>query len=199
MNYLAHIYLSGTHTELRFGNFIADAVPGKQYEIYTKGIQDGILLHRAIDTFTDQHPIFRKHSKLLFPDFGHYGRVIVDMFYDHFLASLWNNYHPQTLEIFAEDFYNEIDKQEEFLPQKMRKAFPYMKEQNWLIQYRSIAGLETILGQMERRTKFESNLSASVKNLEIHYSVFKNDFEVFFEQIQIFVSSRINSSINTII
>ena len=88
MNYLAHIYLSGTHTELRFGNFIADAVPGKQYAVYAKGIQEGILLHRAIDTFTDRHHIFRKHSKLLFPDFRHYSRVIVDMFYDHFLASL---------------------------------------------------------------------------------------------------------------
>ena len=80
MNYLAHVYLSGTHTELRFGNFIADAVPGKQYEGYARGIQDGIQLHRAIHTLTDQHPIFRKHSKLLFPDFGHYSRVIVDMF-----------------------------------------------------------------------------------------------------------------------
>ena len=74
-----------------------------------------------------------------------------------------------------------------------------MKEQNWVIQYKSIAGLETILVQMERRIKFESNLSASVMNLEAHYPVFKNDFKVFFEQIQIFVSSRINSSINTII
>ena len=80
MNYLAHIYLSGTHTELRFGNFIVDAVPGKEYDICTKGIQDGILLHRAIDTFTDQHTIFRKHGKLLFPDFGHYSRVIVICF-----------------------------------------------------------------------------------------------------------------------
>ncbi|MDG1058622.1 MAG: acyl carrier protein phosphodiesterase [Flavobacteriaceae bacterium] len=199
MNYLAHIYLSGTHTELRFGNFIADAVPGKQYAVYAKGIQEGILLHRAIDTFTDQHPLFRKHCKLLFPDFGHYSRVIVDMFYDHFLASLWHNYHPQTLEKFSEDFYNEIDQQKALLPHKMKRAFPYMKEQNWLIQYKSIVGLETILSQMERRTQFESNLSASVKNLETHYSIFKNDFEVFFEHIQIFVSSRISSSNNSII
>ncbi len=54
-----------------------------------------------------------------------------------------------------------------------------MKEQNWLIQYRSIAGLETILGQMERRTKFESNLSASAINLEAYYLVFKNDLKFF--------------------
>ena len=94
---------------------------------------------------------------------------------------------------------DEIEQQEGLLPDKMKRAFPYMKAQNWLTQYRSITGLETILGQMERRTKFESNLSASVKNLEAHYPVFKNDFEVFFEQIQIFVSSRINSSINTIL
>lgn len=121
------------------------------------------------------------------------------MFYDHFLASLWHNYHPQTLEKFSEDFYNEIDQQKALLPHEMKRAFPYMKEQNWLIQYKSIVGLETILSQMERRTQFESNLSASVKNLETHYSIFKNDFEVFFEQIQIFVSSRINSSNNSII
>ena len=74
------------------------------------------------------------------------------------------------------------------MPNKIRRAFPYIKEQNWLIQYRSIVGLETILGQMEWRTKFESNLSASVINLEAYYLVLKNDFEVFFEQIQIFVS-----------
>ena len=123
MNYLAHIYLSGTHTELRFGNFIADAVPGKQYEGYAKGIQDGILLHRAIDTFTDQHPIFRKHSKLLFPDFGHYSRVIVDMFYDHFLASLWNNYHPQTLEMFSADFIMKLNNKRNFYPIKLKGLF----------------------------------------------------------------------------
>ena len=145
MNYLAHIYLSGIHTELRFGNFIAYAVPDKQYEFYAKGIQDGILLHRAIDTFTDKHPIFRKHNKLLFQDFGHYSRVIVNMFYDHFLTSLWNNYHTQTFEIFSIDFYNEINQYEELLPDKMKRGFPYMKEQNWLIQYRSLTGIDSIL------------------------------------------------------
>ena len=67
------------------------------------------------------------------------------MFYDHFLASLWNNYHTQTFEIFSIDFYNEINQYEELLPDKMKKGFPYMKEQNWLIQYRSITGLDSIL------------------------------------------------------
>ena len=81
----------------------------------------------------------------MFQDFGHYSRVIVNMFYDHFLTSLWNNYHTQTLEIFSIDFYNEINQYEELLPDKMKRGFPYMKEQNWLIQYRSLTGLDSIL------------------------------------------------------
>lgn len=194
MNYLAHIYLSGVDSDLRFGNFIADSVVGKEYESYPKSIQKGILLHRAIDTFTDQHPIFRKHTKLLFNDFGHYSRVIVDMFYDHFLASLWNNYHPQKLQHFSEDFYAQVILQEELFPFRMKKAFPHMRRNNWLLQYQTLEGLEIILGQMERRTTFESNLKASVKNLEDHYSIFKTDFETFFEEIQIFVSSEINNN-----
>ena len=53
MNYLAHIYLSGGDPEVTVGNFMADAVKGKDYQNYSEGIQRGIILHRAIDTFTD--------------------------------------------------------------------------------------------------------------------------------------------------
>ena len=109
MNYLAHIYLSGANIDLRFGNFIADSVPGKKYMDYSGTIQEGILLHRKIDSFTDQHSIFRAHKKLLFEDHGHYSAVLIDMFYDHFLASLWHQYHEQTLEQFSLDFYNQIE------------------------------------------------------------------------------------------
>jgi acyl carrier protein phosphodiesterase len=193
MNYLAHIYLSGANWELKFGNFIADSVPGKQFNNYPEKIRKGILLHRAIDDFTDKHPIFREHTKLLFKDYGHYSRVIVDMYYDHFLAALWSQYHSQNLEDFTIEFYALIDKEFDLLPHKMKRAFPYMKTQNWLLQYKTISGLELILEQMEKRTKFDSNLKKSTSNLREDYDVFKNGFLLFFEDIQIFVSSKIES------
>ncbi|MDD3273470.1 MAG: DUF479 domain-containing protein, partial [Bacteroidales bacterium] len=58
MNYLAHIYLSGSNRQLQVGNFIGDFVKGRKHENYPKGIQKGILLHREIDRFTDCHPLF---------------------------------------------------------------------------------------------------------------------------------------------
>ena len=193
MNYLAHIYLSGVNRELKFGNFIADSVAGKQYKNYSETIQKGILLHRAIDNFTDNHKIFRKHTKMLFKDYRHYSRVIVDLYYDHFLASLWSQYNSQKLEDFTKEFYDQIEEEFELLPDKMKRAFPYMKSQNWLLKYETISGLELILGQMENRTKFDSNLKKSISNLVENYDVFKNGFVVFFQDLQIFVSSKIQS------
>ena len=115
------------------------------------------------------------------------------MYYDHFLAALLSQYHSQDLENFTKEFYALIDKEFDLLPHKMKKIFPYMKNHNWLLQYKTISGLELILGQMEKRTKFDSNLKKSISNLKEDYDVFKNGFHLFFEDIQIFVSSKIES------
>ena len=88
MNYLAHVYLSGSDKDLIIGNF--DLIMSKKSLFnYPETIQKGILLHRKIDDFTDHHPDL-KNVTLLFPQFRHYSRVIVDMFFDHFLAAQWD-------------------------------------------------------------------------------------------------------------
>ena len=84
MNFLAHIYLSGDNDLIKIGNFMADGIRGRQYEKYPLEIQKGIILHRAIDTFTDAHPIFRQSTKRLHQNYHHYAGVIVDVFYELF-------------------------------------------------------------------------------------------------------------------
>ena len=65
MNFLAHIYLSGEDQGITIGNFIADGIKGKKYLSYSEDMQKGILLHRSIDSFTDQHPVVRQSTKRL--------------------------------------------------------------------------------------------------------------------------------------
>ena len=88
MNYLAHVYLSGSDQNIMIGNFIADSIKGSKYLEYPIAIQKGILLHRKIDSFTDHHPSFRNSTKKLHQRYGHYSGIIVDIFYDHFLAKI---------------------------------------------------------------------------------------------------------------
>ncbi len=187
MNYLAHVYLSGSDKDLIIGNFIADHVKGKAYLDYPETIQKGILLHRKIDDFTDHHPLFKKNVTLLFPQFRHYSRVIVDMFFDHFLAAQWELYHPDPLEDFSRQFYLLMQEYSGSLPDKTKKILPILSKYNWFVAYQSLEGLEDILFQMSQRTRFPSNMSLAVLNLEKNYSNITLDFKVFFNELEDFV------------
>ncbi len=190
MNFLAHIYLSGKNEDLRFGNFIADFVRGNQLNQYRLGVQKGIQLHRAIDTFTDQHSIFRQHCKLLFPEHGHYARVIMDVVYDHFLASSWKKYHSDSLETYADAFYKDTSKKMEDLPIKMQGMFATMRKQNWLVQYASIQGLENILMHMSKRTSFPSHFDRAITKIQQNKEEMLPQFHRFFEELCLFSNNH---------
>lgn len=59
MNFLAHAFLSGDDPDVLFGNFVADSIKGNMLTNYSPEIQKGVVLHRAIDEFTDHHPVVR--------------------------------------------------------------------------------------------------------------------------------------------
>ena len=197
MNYLAHIYLSGNDNDIKIGNFIADFIYGNQYQDYSENIKKGILLHRYIDTYTDAHPVFRQSKKRLFPEFRHYSSVIIDMFYDHFLAKNFSTYSSLTLENFSSNFYSILKSNQDYLPKKVQELIPVMTKYNWLLSYRNIDDLQSILKQMNHRTKYETALHLSIANLEADYDLYENEFKLFFadmlqEQTKMFKSLNIN-------
>ncbi len=184
MNYLAHIYLSGTNEEVIIGNFIADGIKGKKYEKYPADIQKGILLHRSIDSYTDSHPIVKKSTSRLHEHYSHYSGVIVDILYDHFLAKNWKHYSNVPLAIFVDKFYTLLKEHFEILPPRIQRMMPHMIDNNWLYSYRTVEGIGTILAQMNVRTKGVSKMNLAVYDLERHYDAFENEFVHFFEELQ---------------
>lgn len=170
---------------------MADGVRGNQFLTYDSEIQKGIVLHRAIDTFTDAHPIFRKCTKRLHSEYHHYSGVIVDVFFDHFLAKNWKTYSEEPLENFVSNFYTSLTTYENHLTEKAKMMQPYMIEQNWLLNYRSLDGIEKILTQMDRRTKNVSMMRNSVTELKLYYSEFEQDFTNFFEELRGFSSKKL--------
>jgi acyl carrier protein phosphodiesterase len=191
MNFLAHIYLSGDDDELKIGNFIADSVKGKQFIHYPPGVQKGIILHRAIDTFTDSHPTVRISTHRLFENYSHYSAVIVDIYYDHFLAANWNDYSDIPLEVYVEDFYNLLQEKKSILPKRVKQFLPFMIEGNWLLSYASIEGIGRILAQMNLRTGSISKMDRAVEDLQLHYPLFENEFRLFFDDLERFTEEHI--------
>ena len=191
MNFLAHIYLSGDDTAIKIGNFIADSVKGKQFIHYPKGIQKGIILHRAIDTFTDTHPTVRKSVRRLFPIYSHYSTVIIDILYDHFLAANWSEYSNIPLHIYVADFYTLLNENIDILPLPIRQFLPIMIRQNWLLKYSTIDGIGEILTQMNHRTGYKSQMNLAVKELETYYIQFGEEFKSFFGDMENFAFEKI--------
>lgn len=191
MNFLAHIYLSGDNKNIAIGNFIADSIRGSKYKSLPLEFQKGILLHRAIDFYTDAHPIFRKSTKRLHKHYSHYSGVIIDIFYDHFLAKNWNSYSNVELEPYAIYFYKSLEDHYQILPQKVKNLMPYLIADNWLYSYRSIEGIQHVLNGMNKRTKYKSNMNMATKQLLDYYSEFESEFTEFFEDVQLYSNQKL--------
>lgn len=190
MNFLAHIYLSFEDDEITIGNFIADSIRGKKYQHFPLNVQKGILLHRAIDTYTDSHKTPKISSRRLHKNYGHYSRVIVDIYYDHFLAKNWNNYSDIPLESYVDQFYDLLETHYEILPINVRKMMPYMIADNWLLNYAKMEGIGRVLNGMNRRTKNRSKMNFAIVDLKTHYEDFESEFTSFFDELLVFAKQK---------
>lgn len=197
MNFLAHLYLSGDDPEIMVGNFIGDFVRGRNvYDQFNYNIALGIELHRQIDEFTDSHLIVLESKKRLRAKYRHYAPVIVDVFYDHFLARHWSSLHPLPLPDFVTYAYAQLEKHKAFLPDRVVQMMPYMIQGNWLVNYAKTEGIHQALSGMSRRTPYESKMDEAVHDLEKYYEEFDKEFLLFFPQLkqmsELFIRSKMN-------
>jgi acyl carrier protein phosphodiesterase len=183
MNFLAHLFLSGDSQEVIIGNFIADGIKGSHRLKYSEGIRAGIILHHKIDQFTDHHPVVTMSKERLRPKYSKYSSVIVDIFYDHFLAFNWLRYSQIPLNEYASDVYQLMNKNIALMPPLVVKFLPYMVAGNWLFNYSNFEGIENVLKGMSRRAKFVSHMEEAIYDLKKDYQLYEKEFSVFFSEL----------------
>ena len=195
MNFLAHLLLSGPtqatdYADVLMGNFIADSVPGRQLENHPPAVQAGIRLHRAIDTFTDQHPVVRRSTqRLRAAGYGKYAGVISDMFLDHFLARHFAEFSPENLFDFARRVYALLQAREAEMPPRVQQMLAYMVQHDWLLGYAETEGIRRALGGLSRRASAGSGMETAATELLANYEAYEADFREFFPQLQQYVAA----------
>ncbi len=191
MNYLAHIYLSGDNTSLMLGNFMADGIKGTQWKSFDSEIKKGIELHRAIDYFTDTHEIVKISKNRIWSKYRHYNAVVIDIFYDHFLAKFWTDYHSEELDRFTKTTYQTLQHNVEVLPARTKLFLHHMVKNDLLYNYQHISGIDKVMKGMARRASFDSGMEQAAQDLELYYDEFISDFKTFFPLLEQFVKSKI--------
>ena len=186
MNFLAHAHLSGTDDDILFGNFIADAVKGNKFLKFPKKVQTGIKLHRQIDSYTDSHDVVKRSIGRIRKDFGRWSGIVVDIYYDHFLAKNWPEYHDDDLPDFASHVYKLLQNRFLLLPTRTKWLLPFLVTQNWLVGYGNFIDLKLVFYGMDRRTGFKSEMTKAVDVLEKNYEELKLDFQEFYPDLTAF-------------
>ncbi len=183
MNYLAHLALSGNDEEIMAGNFIGDSLRGIDISVFSPKIQKGIHLHRFIDNFTDHHPEFIKAKKVFSASFDKYSGALVDIFFDHFLASDFKYYFKQDLQQFAVQCYNSLEKYYHLLPERAQMFYRFMIDNNILFNYSKPETIREVLSGMTHRIQEKALLFNAIPIFLKHYDELRENFRIFFPEL----------------
>lgn len=190
MNYLAHAYLSFNNPGVLTGNMISDYVKGKKKFDYPTDIQKGIALHRDIDAFTDDHIATKEAKEIFRPAYRLYCGAVMDVVYDHFLATDSNEFSEESLFAFSQQVYKTLDEYVAYLPTKFAISFPFMKKQNWLYNYNSKWGTEKSLGGLVRRAVYLTESETAFSLFEQHYQLLQRCYRQFWTDVKPFAKQQ---------
>ncbi|GAA4310194.1 ACP phosphodiesterase [Compostibacter hankyongensis] len=189
MNYLAHAFLSFGQPDILAGNMIADFVKGRRMYAYPAGILKGIRLHRAIDDFTDCHPVTREAKSFFRTACGLYSGVFTDVVYDHFLANDPRYFGKEALQQFSQDTYRSLQTYEAVFPEGFGTLFSYMRRHDWLYSYLGWDGVERAFNGIYRRARYLSADAGALTAFRTHYEALSDCYADFIPEVMQFAES----------
>jgi acyl carrier protein phosphodiesterase len=188
VNWLAHVFLSEPDFEFRLGNLLADFVRGPHRERMSAGFQRGARRHVVIDAFTDKHPVPRRSRARIRPECRRFSGILVDIFYDHFLARQWERHATEPFASFRAKFYLELSRHTLVLPPDAQTVIDHIVETDRFGAYAQVEGIAATLHRFSRRLSVHwgrtVDLTDAMADLDEHYQAFAGDFEEFFPEIR---------------
>lgn len=179
LNYLGHLYLSDPDEDALLGSLLGDFVKGPLDGRFPPPVTHAIALHRRLDSYTDAHPAVRASRARVSPARRRYAGIMVDLFYDHFLAKNWPRLHAESLTAFSRHVYGILDRRLDELPERLRRIAPVMSRFDWLGSYAEIESIYTALNRMAQRLRRENRLYGSADELLENYAQMEADFHAF--------------------
>lgn len=190
MNYLFHLFLSGEDPEILVGNFMGDFVKGPLGGAYPPRLRLGIELHRHIDSFAQHQTDFTRSRLRLAKEFGLYRGVLVDLYYDHFLAVTWNDWSGEPLADYLNRVRKIVEGKRSQLPEQLQGLVPVIFEE-LLPSYREVEGVSKALERMAKRVKRVNPLASGGGELVRHYQGLQDDFTGFFPAVREFAERQL--------
>lgn len=195
MNLLAHALLADGSAESILGNLSADFLKPADFDRLPSAIRTGVLLHRHVDAFTDRHPVVLRSIARVSRDWHWFSGILIDVYYDHILATEWSAYSDVPLRVFVDHVHEVIRDHATHLPEYTRGVVTAFMETDRLMTYAipDGSGIADALRKLsdriaERIPKRAMQLDAALPQLRAAHSDLALDFREFFPQLQKFAA-----------
>lgn len=184
LNYLGHLYLSNDNPQIMMGNIMGDFVKGSNLEAYHNHLHEGILLHRKIDHYIDNHPVVLDLNKKLYTHLPRISSIAIDIVFDHLLAKKWEQFHSVSLTDFLDNFYTYSTKHIELLPLPIRELLHRLSTYKMLHQYGNIETIDKITAHLQNKLSFETKLSETKHIFLTYEEEFTLAFQMYMKDAQ---------------
>jgi acyl carrier protein phosphodiesterase len=186
LNYLTHLFFSGPGEEALLGSLLGDFVKGNPAGRFPPAVADAILVHRKIDSFSDNHLITRRSRNRISPLRRRFAGIIVDVCYDHFLSRHWQQFSTIDMQSFVGRVYFVLSNHREMLPERLRRVLPRMIAENWLGNYTQLRGVGDALDRIAGRLSRGGDFKGAVAEIDANYRDLEADFLEFFPDLSAF-------------
>ncbi len=183
VNFLAHQVLGAAKDGWALGNWIADLMKGESINDYPREVQEGILIHRHIDAFTDAHPEVKAAIAILRDQHHKYAPVVLDILFDHILAKDFEQLTGFEISRFAAGAYERLLGFYPFLLQKHQDRLDSMISYRWLEKYHQLEALEDVFLRLKRRARFRGNFEHAIQSYQTHQAALNAHFDSFWPEL----------------
>lgn len=190
LNYLAHLCLADGSPDSIAGNFLGDFVKGRPEDRFPAAVVRGIRLHRAIDSFTDAHPLVRRAVDRIDPARRRYAGIAIDMAFDHFLARVWAERDPTGFFAARQHAYAVLRARHDEFPERLRAILPRLTDDDWLGSYAQFDAIAHALERMSLRLRRPNALATTADDIERHYDALEADFHAYWPEARAFAAAE---------
>ena len=194
MNFLAHMHLAEPTPDAIIGNVIADLIRAPDFAALPESIQAGVRTHRRIDGYTDSHPAVQTSIRRISAEWGWFSGIVIDIYYDHILATTWPTFSDESLRDFADRMYDVLQHATPYVDAGGRQFLTKMRETDRLVQYGTVEGITDTLARVSERIavripKRALPLQDAVPQLVSLRGELGEDFARFYPELRAFAAS----------
>jgi acyl carrier protein phosphodiesterase len=184
MEILLNAYFTNPDPEAMVGSFLGSGYVNNHEHTFSSPIERGQAIGHSINDFIDNHPVCQQSIQLLSPKARKYGRTILKLYYDHFLARNWQQHSDIPYDQFCHEIVEVLKSHNHLFPYKPKRVVNRVIRKNLVSTLPTINGLNEYIREMTRYNSYNSSILESIGDLVKNYNSFSKDFDLIFPEME---------------